>query len=53
MLICKQAKEKWIIKQCEEIGYLEKKDIQMMYAKVKFLARPRTKPGNTTWGTFQ
>lgn len=43
---CRKAKEEWIESQCAELEDLEKKNMQLMYSKIKLMAR-KSQPANT------
>ena len=44
---CKEAKENWVNQQCNEIQDLEKKDIQMMYSKIKYMTKKTCAAANS------
>ena len=48
---CRKAKEKWIEEQCNELEDLEKKNIQLMYNKIKNMSKRTCRPANTALKT--
>jgi len=44
---CRKAKEDWITLQCTDLEDLEKKNIQLMYSKIKRMSKNKSRPANT------
>ena len=44
---CRAAKESWIEEQCNELEDLEKRDVQLMYNRIKTMSKKSCRPANT------